>query len=64
MYAPRCLSAHRELEQRKGRLAKLQTVSQELATQRALMGKGSKRKVAPAEDGAPAVYRFRAVRKK
>jgi hypothetical protein len=47
-------------------LEKLQTVSQELATQRALMGKGSKRKLKPGESGMAEepVYRFKAQRKR
>ena len=56
--------AHRELQQRRERAAKLQALTQDMAAAKAAMGKGTKRKLAPGEAGAPQQYKFRTERKK
>ena len=57
-------SAHRELAQRRERAAKLARLAAVMAAAKAAQGKGTKRKVAPGEAGAPQQFKFRTERKK
>ena len=58
-------SAHRELQQRRERAAKLQALTQDMAAAKAAMGKGTKRKLPGGEGGSGAPqYRWRTERKK
>lgn len=60
-------SAHRELQQRRERAAKLKALSQEMMMAKAAMGKGQKRKLGAhvgEAQGAPARYKWKTVRTK
>lgn len=56
--------AYRELRERETRVAKVDRTLRHVQTQRNVMGKGTKRKVKKAENGAPAQYRWKRVRSK
>ena len=57
-------SAHRELEQRRERAAKLKQLTQEMMLSKAAMGKGTKRKLAGGEPGAPPQFKWKTERKR
>jgi hypothetical protein len=59
----RARSAHRELQQRRERAAKLQGIAREMMHAKAAMGKGRKRKL-PAAAGQPAQFKWKTQRKK
>jgi len=52
-------SAYRELEARKKRIDLLKHTESHLVTEKVIASKGRKRKIKAAEDGKPAVYKFR-----
>eukprot|EP00898_Chlorokybus_atmophyticus_P004120 jgi/Chlat1/4709/Chrsp30S04760 len=59
------LSAYKELQQRKERLANLTKVAGHMAQRKELMGKGRKRKIAgDPEEGVPATYKWKRERNK
>jgi U3 small nucleolar RNA-associated protein 11 len=55
-------AAYKELEARKQRVASLTLAEAHLATQKAVAGKGRKRKVVDKQDGRPAVYKWDRIR--
>ena len=58
------LSAYREVHCLQKRKEKLSVAQSHLETEQNLRGKGKRRKIKPAEQGKPAVYRWSKVRKK
>lgn len=56
--------AYAELEARKERLQKLRNAAAHLQTTKQLISKGKRKQLKPAEDGQPAVYKWRTERKR
>ena len=56
--------AYRELKERSDRRRELKTVVEHMQVQRNLEGKGRRQKVKDAEEGKPAIYRWRKKRKR
>jgi len=53
------LTSYKEVEARKKRLVELKNAEAHLVTERIVASKGRKRKIAEAENGKPAIYKFR-----
>ena len=62
--ARRLRRAYRELAQRRERAAKLARLAADMASAKAAQGKGTKRKVPPAEAGGAPQFKFKTERKK